>query len=265
MASSRQVLRGRRGWLAVASLTLALGTILGSQAVSASAGDTLSPVAATTPLSPSVASESVTADAEGPAAPVTTDAGDAAAATTPAPAVPAPKPTKPTKAAKPAAAPRANADVCSGPGWQAKRGQAAMATLRDNGQRSGVSVAFKGAKSGYLGLTFPERRHVDVYVRSCSAESFTLLRHVMSHEMGHAYDAAHMSAADRKAYMAMRGIPAGTPWFGCNYCTDFNTPAGDFAETYSQWQRGSRDSRTQIAPMPGPAELEKIAASFFGA
>jgi hypothetical protein len=128
-----------------------------------------------------------------------------------------------------------------------------------------VTVSFLGAKSGYLGLTFPERHHVDVYVRSCSAESFTLLRHVMSHEMGHAYDAAHMTASMRAAYMAMRGIPAGTPWFGCNYCTDFNTPAGDFAETYSQWQRGSHDSRTQIAPMPGSAQLAQIAAAFFGA
>src|SRR4051812_5743459 len=254
MASSRQALRGRRGWLAVATLTLALGTILGSQAVSAAAGDNLTPVAATTPLSPSVAATPSPAAEESPAA------------AAPAPVVPAPKATKAAKPAK-AAAPRraASSDVCSGPGWQAKRGQAAMATLRDNGQRSGVSVSFLGAKSGSLGLTFPERHHVDVYVRSCGSESFTLLRHVMSHEMGHAYDAAYMTASMRASYMAMRGIPAGTPWFGCNYCTDFNTPAGDFAETYSQWQRSSHDSRTQIAPMPGPEQLAKIAASFFGA
>jgi hypothetical protein len=239
----------------VASLTLALGTILGSQAVSAAAGDDLTPVAATTPLSPSVAASPLAAPVEVPAA------------AAPVAAVPAAKPTKaakPAKAPRPAAAP-ATKDVCTGPGWQARRGQAAMATLKDNGQRSGVSVSFLGAKSGYLGLTFPERHHVDVYVRSCSAESFTLLRHVMSHEMGHAYDAAHMTASMRKAYMAMRGIPAGTPWFGCNYCTDFKTPAGDFAETYSQWQRGSHDSRTQIAPMPDSAQLAQIAAAFFGA
>ena len=252
MTSSRQALRGRRGWLVVASLTLALGTILGTQAVSASAGDDLTPVASTTPLSPSVTAEPVAVPVEVPAA------------VAPVAAVPA---AKPTKAAKPAkkvvpAAP-ASKDVCSGPGWQARRGQAAMATLKDNGQRSGVSVSFLGAKSGYLGLTFPARHHVDVYVRSCSAESFSLLRHVMSHEMGHAYDAAHMTASMRSAYMAMRGIPAGTPWFGCNYCTDFKTPAGDFAETYSQWQRGSHDSRTQIAPMPNSAQLAKIAAAFF--
>jgi hypothetical protein len=227
--------------------------ILGTQAVSAAAGDDLTPVSATSPLSPSVTADSAVA---GPTVPASAT-GTAVIAT--------PTATKPTKAAKPVKATPARrpADVCSGAGWQAKRGQAAMATLRDTGQRSGVSVAFKGAKSGYLGLTFPARHHVDVYVRSCSAESFALLRHVMSHEMGHAYDAAHMTASLRKAYMAARGIPAGTPWFGCSYCTDFKTPAGDFAETYSQWQRGTHDSRTQIAPMPNASQLAAIAAAFF--
>jgi hypothetical protein len=173
------------------------------------------------------------------------------------------KPSKPSKPSKPAARPTVSSDVCSGPGWQARRGQRALASLRDTGQRSGVTVSFLGAKSGYLGLTYPAAHHVDVFVRSCGAESAALLRHVVSHEMGHAYDAAHMTSAMRDQYLAMRGIPAGTPWFGCNYCTDFNTPAGDFAETYSQWQRSASDSRTQIAPMPNPSRLAEIAAAFF--
>jgi hypothetical protein len=257
MAPTRLQLRGRRGWVAVGALTLTLGGILGSQAQFASADGGLTPVAATTPLSPSVAAS---------ASPEPTAA---TADETPVAAAPTAQPAKRTEAAKPAkAAPRraaTAADVCSGPGWQAKRGQLALSSLRDTGQRSGVTVAFKGTKAGYLGLTYPERRHVDVFVRSCSAESFTLLRHVTSHEMGHAYDAAHMNSSLRRAYMDMRGIPAGTPWFGCNYCTDFNTPAGDFAETYSQWQRGSHDSRTQIAAMPNDTQLAKIAAAFFGA
>jgi hypothetical protein len=61
----------------------------------------------------------------------------------------------------------------------------------------------------------------------------------------------------------MRGIPASTPWFGCSYCSDFATPAGDFAETYAQWQRGTFDSRTKIAPMPGSAALAALGARFF--
>jgi hypothetical protein len=257
MATTRFELRTRRGWLAVAGLTLAVGALVSTQVHPTLAHADLTPAAATTPLSPTVASEA-------PATAVTADPTPSAEAVVPAIPVtnPVKAPTPTRKAAKPrAAAP--TADVCSGPGWQAKRGSRALATLKDNGTRSGVSIAFKAAKPGYLGLTYPARRHVDVFVRSCSAESFTLLRHVMSHEMGHAYDAAHMTPALRTAYMKMRGIPAGTPWFGCSYCTDFATPAGDFAETYSQWQRGSSDSRTKIAPMPGQAQLAVIAAAFF--
>jgi hypothetical protein len=191
-----------------------------------------------------------------PAAP-----GAKAAAKPAAPVATAAKAVKPAAAAAKPAASTAG-DVCSGPGWQQTRGSRALASLR-HPTPAGVSVSFKGSRAGYLGLTYPASHHVDMFVRSCSAESWTLLRHVMAHEMGHAYDAAHMTAASRRAYMAMRGIPAGTPWFGCSYCSDFATPAGDFAETYSQWQRGSADSRTRIAPMPGAAALARLGATFF--
>jgi hypothetical protein len=248
MASAAVALRGRRGWVAVSSLTLVLAGIVGVQARPTVAHADLTPVASTTALSPSVASpapEVESSPSPQPAIPPSAAAAPAVKApSTPHQGVPA-------------------ADVCSGPGWQQKRGLRALSTLKDTGQRSGVTVSFKASKSGFLGLTYPTRRHVDVFVRSCSAETAALLRHVVSHEMGHAYDAAHMSAAMRESYKAMRGIPASTPWFGCSYCTDFNTPAGDFAETYSQWQRSSADSRTQIAPMPDAGQLAKIAATFF--
>ena len=271
MTSARTLLTGRRQWIAAGSMALALAGAVTQQLLptAAEASPRVSARAASEPtvVEPSpdaLVGPSPVAVADEPQGPVV--ASDAPVA----PVVPVPKPSKaakpatPAKPAKPAAAPRAAGnDVCSGPGWQARRGQAALATLRDTGQRSGVSVSFLGSKAGYLGLTFPERHHVDVYVRSCSSESFALLRHVTSHEMGHAFDAAHMTASLRAAYMAMRGIPAGTPWFGCSYCTDFKTPAGDFAETYSQWQRGSHDSRTQIAPMPNASQLAAIAAAFF--
>ena len=128
-----------------------------------------------------------------------------------------------------------------------------------------MTVSFKPARAGYLGLTYPARGHVDLFVRSCSAEPTALLRHVMAHEMGHAHDAKSMTAAERSAYKAMRGIPASTPWFGCSYCSDFATPAGDFAEAYAQWQRGASDSRTKIAKVATQAELTKLAALFFTA
>jgi len=288
MRSSQAFITGRRGWLTLATLSTALVTGLITQVAPSAAADgprvraqTEQAPSVITP-SPEVGPESGVDVPPGPVAPaeVTPSDSPSPAPTQAAPA-PKPKPKKaapkatphsaPTRKATPRRFPRTKAvaapstsDVCSGAGWQARRGSRALASLR-HPTPAGVSVSFQGARSGYLGLTYPAQHHVDMFVRSCSSESSTLLRHVMAHEMGHAYDAAHMTAASRAAYMAMRGIPAGTPWFGCAYCTDFNTPAGDFAETYSQWQRGAFDSRTQIAAMPGAAQLARIGATFFTA
>ena len=69
----------------------------------------------------------------------------------------------------------------------------------------------------------------------------------------------------RAAYQAARGIPASTPWYGCSGCTDFATPAGDFAEVYAQWARGATSNRSELAGDASPAELTALASEFFGA
>jgi hypothetical protein len=74
-----------------------------------------------------------------------------------------------------------------------------------------------------------------------------------------------MTAAQRRAWMAARGIPSGTDWYGCSGCTDFATPAGDFAEVYAQWARGASTNRSQIAGDVAPARLAQLAGQFFGA
>jgi hypothetical protein len=116
-----------------------------------------------------------------------------------------------------------------------------------------------------MGLTHLEQRRIEMFVRACDVQSDGLLRHVMAHELGHAYDTTHMTADARAAWKAVRGIPAGTPWYGCSGCTDFATPAGDYAEVYAQWARGASDNRSKLAGSPGPAELAQLAGRFFGA
>ena len=264
MTSARTLLTGRRAWLTAGSLSLVLVGGLTQELLPSPAEAAAPRLVANSADAPTVVEPSTQA-----AAP----AAQAAPAAAPAPASPAPvakpaKPAAPAAPAKPAAAPKKNkaapsaTDVCSGPGWQQKRGSRALASLR-HGTPAGVTVAFKGARSGYLGLTYPDRGHIDMFIRPCSSQSWSLLRHVMAHEMGHAYDGRYMTAASRAAYMAMRGIPASTPWFGCSYCTDFATPAGDFAEVYAQWQRGASTNRSQMAAAPGPAALARIASVFF--
>ena len=152
--------------------------------------------------------------------------------------------------------------TCSGAGWEQRRGEKALASLL-HAVPAGVTVSFLPSRGALKGMTYYDQAHVEVYVQSCSRESDALLRHVVAHELGHAWDGAHMTDSLRAEYLAARGIEAGTPWFGCNACQDFATPAGDFAETYAQWQRGVTTSRSTIARPATAAELSDLGARFF--
>lgn len=187
----------------------------------------------------------------------------------PAPvAVPAPVVAAATQASPPApaarpAAPRKADPLCEGDGWQARRGAAAIEQLRRPADARAVPVAFRPARSDVLGLADLRALRVDVFVRSCAKQSDALLLHVLAHELGHVLDAGRMTDALREQWKAARGIPAGTPWYGCDGCRDFATPAGDFAETYAQWQRGASTNRSELAPAPSATQLQELAARFF--
>lgn len=289
MANTRKSLSGRRGWTAVVGLTTVLSVLVVGQLPAASVDRPLSPVAsALGVLVPSLApSAAPTADptiapelrpvaVSAPAAAtrtVTTSAADRLAGPIRATALrvppkPKPAPVKATAVPAPVRASVAKAapGLCSGDGWQSRRGQAALDSLRAGAaSRTGFRIEFKGARKGYMGLTHLNERRIEMFVRACGTQSDELLRHVMAHELGHAYDTTHNNAGVRAAWMAARGIPAATPWYGCSGCTDFATPAGDFAEVYAQWARGASSNRSQLAGDVPPAQLAALAARFFGA
>jgi hypothetical protein len=215
------------------------------------------PSSAATPVGPSVpASALVTAPPRERSAP---------RPTAPAAVPPAAVPPRAPAAAPPAGARPAAASPCSGDGWQQRRGRAALASLRAAAERTGFTVEFKGARSGYMGLTHLHERRIEMFVRPCSTQSDELLRHVMAHELGHAYDTTHQDEATRRAWQLARGIPLTTPWYGCSGCSDFATPAGDFAEVYAQWARGATANRSQLAGDVPAAQLTALAQRFFGA
>jgi hypothetical protein len=173
---------------------------------------------------------------------------------------------RPAPVARPTAAPApvtpAAAAPSSGCADPASRAAAALASLL-HPVPAGVTYSVKPGGGALKGMTYYDSHHVDLFVASCGRESDALLRHVVAHETGHAWDSLHMTAQLRADYLAARGIPAGTPWFGCSGCQDFATPAGDFAETYAQWQRGASDNRSELAPPATPAQLGDLGARFF--
>ena len=145
-----------------------------------------------------------------------------------------------------------------------ERGEAALRSLPSSWRASGATVSFAPGQPGLLGeTTIRNPLRVLVYVRPCAEESDELLRHVIAHELGHAWDRHRMTDALRVEYLRMRRIDPATSWMGCAGCEDFATPAGDFAETYAQWLRGSTESRSELAPPATRAELELLAARFF--
>lgn len=268
MTSTWQALGGAVG------LSGLLAVLLASQLSTTSAALPSSAAAAAVRLPSPAPSPGLVPELPASAQPVTTRSAGSAASTPAASTPAASTPAATSAAAAPAAAPPAAAQgapaqpaasLCSGDGWQQRRGAAALASLQGGAARTGFRVEFTGARKGYLGLTHLNERRIEMFVRACGTQSDELLRHVMAHELGHAYDTTHGSAATRRAWMAARGIPVGTPWYGCSGCTDFATPAGDFAEVYAQWARGASSNRSELAGDVAPAALAQLAGQFFGA
>lgn len=151
--------------------------------------------------------------------------------------------------------------LCSGSGWQERRGLEALESL--GGNPSEFHVAFLPERPRYYGMTRSRSRTIEVYVRPCDEQSREMLRHVLAHELGHAHDRTRLDDRARSAWLRARGIRPGTSWYGCNECPDFDTPAGDYAEAYGQWLRAAATNRSTIAPPPDKHALPALADTFF--
>lgn len=100
----------------------------------------------------------------------------------------------------------------------------------------GWTVRFRDGRRGVRGLTFPDQRLVEVYVRP--DDDPVMLAHVFAHELGHAVDLAKLNDAARAQWLTTRGLARSTVWFpGAAGVSDFATGAGDFAESFA-WVRG---------------------------
>ncbi len=142
----------------------------------------------------------------------------------------------------------------------AQRGARVLASLHYPYQRLGYRIQFLPDKHGYLGLTVPEQRLIQIYVRS--SESDLVLSHSIAHEIGHALDFSRSSLVTHRTYLTMRGLSTSRDWFGCSGCTDYRTPAGDWAEVFAYWLAGPGDYRSQVAGAPSRTQLRALGALF---
>jgi hypothetical protein len=256
---TERLLTGSRGWTTVTVLSLSLVMLVGGHAGSGEANAGGLAAAPSTPA-PALVPVSARSSVDRP---VPTPPAAPAPAPVP-PAAPAalllrsrsspPPPGSCSRSCRPvlrrgvAAAPRRG-----GPGQPGRRGRAhrLLGHLRPGPQ--GLHGPDAPAGAAHRGLRARLRRPVR---RAAAPRDGARARARLRHHP--------RQRRVRAAYQAARGIPASTPWYGCSGCTDFATPAGDFAEVYAQWVRGSADNRSELAGDPGPAELAALAAQFFG-
>jgi hypothetical protein len=127
----------------------------------------------------------------------------------------------------------------------------------------GYEIVFMPPRAGYRAMTIPARHRIEVYARP--QDDPELLAYDIAHELGHVVDVTYNTAETRKEWMKLRGIDPSTPWFGCNRCSDYSTPAGDFAETFALVLRGPKYYRSKMAPRPTTPEQIRAIAEFFPA
>jgi hypothetical protein len=124
-------------------------------------------------------------------------------------------------------------------------------------QDLGFKVVFKGSRAGYRAMTLTARKQIEVYARP--GEDAFMQAFDLAHEFGHAFDLKNNDRERRQKWLQLRGIDPSTPWFGCDACPDYATPAGDFAETFAYLLLGPGSYHSLMAPPPKPDQIPALA------
>jgi hypothetical protein len=134
------------------------------------------------------------------------------------------------------------------PALQHDRKQAILSLIHYPWEELGFNISFLGSRFGYRAMTLTARRRIEVYLRP--GESEEQQAYDLAHELGHAFDLKYNDDARRRKWRELRGIKISAPWFGCDACPDYATPAGDFAETFAFLLLGPGNFHSLIAPLP---------------
>jgi hypothetical protein len=161
-------------------------------------------------------------------------------------ATPAPAPS-PTASAAPAPAPDPGCD-------QRCRGERLYEALHVEAP-SNWTVRFEDEHPQYLGLADSRTRTITIHMRESMPDR--VMSWTMYHEVGHSHDFTFLNTAERDRWARSRGY-AGRAWFGCNYCSDYETPVGDWAESFAYCHTGWDDqwrSKMGTTPTAGQCDL----------
>ncbi|HEY3702837.1 MAG TPA: hypothetical protein VGL32_11320, partial [Acidimicrobiales bacterium] len=141
-------------------------------------------------------------------------------------------------------------------------GAAALSQISYPWQQLGYQIVFLGPRADLMGQTIFDQHRIEIYLRN--GESRLMVAHVVAHEIGHAADVAYNTPERRQRWLQLRGASTSQPWFGCDGCDDFSSPAGDYAETFSFWQVGPAADYSHLAPHPSADQLKQLIPLFYG-
>lgn len=94
----------------------------------------------------------------------------------------------------------------------------------------GWRIERREPRSGLLGLTFVLERRIEIYPRL--GEDLQHQAYVIAHELGHAVDLERVSPFERAIWASNRGYGL-FGWFPAEGVSDFESGAGDFAESFA--------------------------------
>ena len=122
----------------------------------------------------------------------------------------------------------------------------------------GWEITYRGHNDSFRGLTYPYDQSIEIFVRE--SDTPERLASIVAHELGHAMDVTHMTAAERNQWLVARDI-SDSPWWADAFASDFQSGAGDFAEAFAVWAIGDSSS-SEIAGQPTVDQLNLL-ESFF--
>jgi len=122
----------------------------------------------------------------------------------------------------------------------------------------GYRLRVAGPVPGLRGQTDTGTRTITLFV--APTDPAHRVAHDLAHEIGHAFDAQRLTAAQRAAYLRARGVP-GAAWVPGGAASDYRSGAGDFAEVFALCHAPSPDYRSRLAVRPeAPCALLPIQA-----
>ncbi len=146
----------------------------------------------------------------------------------------------------------------SKPLYELDRKQAVLALIHYPWENLGFDIVFKGSRTGYRAMTLTAKHRIEIYARP--GDGLVQQAYDLAHELGHAFDLKNNNEERRRKWCELRGIEQSTPWFGCDACPDYGTPAGDFAETFAFLLLGPGNFHSAIAPLPTVDQIPELAA-----